>query len=349
MGAADLPSPASNPRVMKSIFLIAVSRYNDYWIQNHPGNRSCNDNAVRTAVIQRSPTMANRVDESVKALIQERDELKQHCTRLQNLLSAMSYPPGHFYSPLVDPADPHAISAVRNRTTAPLPQGIAVDSAQMLETMFRLSRHHRQFPFPREKRDEWRYCFNNPFFGCHDAGILFAMMLEFRPRRIVEVGCGHSSRLLLDTNEHFFGGEIDITMIDPYVESDLRRHLQDAPPELFTALEANDILFIDSSHVAKTGSDVNHYMFQILPRVRPGVLIHIHDILYPFEYPEDWVVDEKRSWNEAYLVQAFLQYNTAFEILYWANYAWHFHAEELARLMPLCMENEGGSLWLKKK
>jgi len=181
----------------------------------------------------------------------------------------------------------------------------------------------------------------------------------FRPQRVIEVGSGFSSRLLLDTSEHFFNNKMDITLIDPSLGSltDLEPaaganllscRVQDVPLAFFDQLEENDILFIDSSHVSKTGSDVNFYIFDVIPRLSPGVLVHIHDILYPFEYPADWVLDEKRSWNETYLLQAFLQYNAAFEILYWNNFAFHALGADLAELMPLCLENEGGSLWIRR-
>jgi len=117
---------------------------------------------------------------------------------------------------------------------------------------------------------------------------------------------------------------------------------------VFEQLDENDIFFLDSSHVSKTGSDVNYLIFEILPALKPGVLVHIHDILYPFEYPEEWVLKERRSWNESYLLRAFLQYNSAFEIVYWNNFVWHRMHEELGGLMPLCLENEGGSIWLRR-
>jgi hypothetical protein len=188
------------------------------------------------------------------------------------------------------------------------------------------------------------------------------MLLEFRPRRVIEVGCGYSSCLMLDTNERFFNGSLDLTLIDPAL-GELRSlfgergagaarllsdRVQNVPPEVFERLEANDILFMDSSHVSKTGSDVNYLLFQILPVLKPGVLVHVHDILYPFEYPEEWVLKDKRSWNEAYALHAFLQYNSAFEIVYWNNFVWHRLRENLAALMPLCLENEGGSIWLRR-
>ena len=283
----------------------------------------------------------------------ERDELRRQ-------LASVGYPPGHFYSPNVDVSDPLVQQAVHNRTRAALPLGIALDAAEMLKTMRRLSAHHSSFTFPRRQQPGWRFYFDNPFFGPHDASILFSMLLEFRPQRVIEVGCGHSSALLLDTSDRFFNGALDLTFIDPSLDRVqqswgihharlVQERLQNVALETFPALDANDILFLDSSHVAKTGSDVNHYLFEILPRLKPGVLIHIHDILYPFEYPAEWVLNEKRGWNEAYALRAFLQYNSAFEVVYWNNFASHFLRDQLAALMPLCLENEGGSIWLRKR
>ena len=302
------------------------------------------------------------MDLSLQSLLAERDDLRQRCEHLQAVLANVGYPPGHFYSPVVDVRDPCAIEAVRGRLRAPSPAGVAIDAGQMTSMMKRLAEQHRHFPFPRHQQEGFRFYFDNPFFGCHDASVLFSMLLEFRPRRVIEVGCGHSSCLLLDTNERFFGGALELTMIDPSLD-DLKGmfgprgagnahmlpdRLQNVSLEVFERLEKNDILFLDSSHVSKTGSDVNYYLFEILPVLRPGVLVHVHDILYPFEYLEEWVLQEKRSWNEAYALHAFLQYNSAFEIVYWNNFASHRLRDDLAMLMPLCLENEGGSIWLRR-
>lgn len=278
----------------------------------------------------------------------------------QDGLANLGYPPGHFYSPVPDVNDPLARRAVHNRTSAPLPLGIALDADEMVNMMRRLAAHHPSFAFPRQRQPGWRFYFENPFFGPYDASILFSMLLEFRPRRVVEVGCGHSSALLLDANDKFFNGALQLALIDPSLDQVgqnwgahtaclIQERLQNVPLETFQALDANDILFLDSSHVSKTGSDVNYYLFEIFPRLKPGVLIHIHDILYPFEYPAEWILDEKRGWNEAYALRAFLEYNSAFEIVYWNNFASHRLRDELAAHMPLCLENEGGSIWLCKR
>jgi hypothetical protein len=123
--------------------------------------------------------------------------------------------------------------------------------------------------------------------------------------------------------------------------------VQKMPVTLFSELQANDILFIDSSHVAKLGSDVNYLIFQVLPRLQPGVLVHIHDIMWPFEYSREWVM-EGRAWNEVYLMRAFLQYNRAFDILLFNSFLGHRYRDLLGGLMPTFLANSGGSLWLLK-
>ena len=120
--------------------------------------------------------------------------------------------------------------------------------------------------------------------------------------------------------------------------------------EEFASLEAGDFLFIDSSHVAKTGSDVNRIYFEVLPTLAPGVHIHIHDIFLPNEYPQSWVVDENRSWNEQYLVRALLMYTKGFRIEFGCSYAFHAFPELVIKALahPKGHGYGGGSLWLTK-
>src|SRR5262249_55925603 len=117
--------------------------------------------------------------------------------------------------------------------------------------------------------------------------------------------------------------------------------------QIFRELEAGDILFIDSSHVSKTGSDVNHLMFKVLPNLAEGVYVHFHDIFYPFEYPEQ-LAFEGRAWNEAYLLRAFLSYNKSFEIRFFNTYLLTYFRERFERDFPLFMKSTGGSIWLRK-
>ncbi|HET9217163.1 MAG TPA: class I SAM-dependent methyltransferase [Terriglobia bacterium] len=177
----------------------------------------------------------------------------------------------------------------------------------------------------------------------------------------MEVGSGHSSCVMLDVNELFFNNTIHCTFVDPYPKllrtlikpSDRERirilgnRVQELDVSIFRELGPSDILFIDSSHVAKTGSDVNYIFFKILPLLARGVHVHFHDIFYPFEYPQEWVF-QGRSWNEAYMLRAFLQYNRAFKIRFFGSYLIHKHRAVFESQMPLCLNNTGGSFWFEK-
>jgi hypothetical protein len=211
------------------------------------------------------------------------------------------------------------------------------------------------------KQEPLRFYYENGFFGYSDGFLLACMLRYLRPKKLIEVGSGFSSALILDTNEQHLGGTLDCTFIDPYpqrlfsvmTERDSRQAkvlqapVQDIDVALFEQLAAGDVLFIDSSHVCKTGSDVTYLYFKVLPRLRAGVYIHIHDIPYPFEYPKHWVLGG-RAWNEAYLLRAFLQYNSSFEIVIQNHFLYLFHVEQLKQLMPLCTRGDAGSIWLRK-
>jgi hypothetical protein len=107
------------------------------------------------------------------------------------------------------------------------------------------------------------------------------------------------------------------------------------------------VLFIDSTHVSKAGSDVNHELFEILPRLKPGVLVHFHDVFWPFEYPEAWTFESRRSWNEIYLLRAFLSGNREYEIVFFNDYFRARHGDAAAAV-PKFAQNPGGGLWLRK-
>ncbi len=264
------------------------------------------------------------------------------------------YPPGHFYSPL---PDTHAIASASATDSL---AGIDLRTERQRALLHELAAYYPSMPFSHTPEAHLRYSFANPFFCEGDATLLHLMLRHFQPQRVIEVGSGHSSAVMLDTAEQF-GQLTDFTFIEPYPErlyslirdSDtenttiLERSVQAVPLETFQNLTANDILFIDSSHVAKYQSDVNYLFFEVLPNLQKDVLIHIHDIFYPFEYPEAWLM-RGRAWNEAYLLRAFLQFNTAFEIVLFNDYIVREDSEWFRQHMPLCLKNPGGSLWLRK-
>lgn len=271
------------------------------------------------------------------------------------------WPPGHFYSPVPSPA------LVKEREAAiwPAPPrtlpGIDLREPQQLELVARIAAHYHEQPWTEEPQDDMRYRADNPNFTYGEAILLCCLLRHLRPTRVIEIGSGYSSTVLLDTNDRFFAGAVSHTFIEPYPElleslltpadhssvAIIRRALQDVPLATFDSLSAGDVLMIDSSHVAKVGSDVNHLFAEVLPRLRSGVYVHFHDIYYPFEYPKEWVM-QGRAWNEAYVLRAFLQHNDAYEVVLFNSYLDTFHREYLKERMPLVARNPGSSIWLRK-
>ena len=275
---------------------------------------------------------------------------------------AALFPPGHFYSPIPSVDDIRRRQAtIFDDWPTELP-GIALNTQGQLALFDAFVPYYAEMPFGGEKKEGLRYYFENSFYSYSDAIFLYCMIRHFKPRRIIEVGCGFSSGVMLDTSEKFFSGSIDFTFIDPNpapLEAMLKPAdhakvrvvkdiVQAVPLETYDALESGDILFIDSSHVSKTGSDLNHLMFKVLPRLASGVLVHFHDVYYPLEYPRE-IVYQGIAWNEAYLLRAFLMFNSAFEIAFFNTYMETLHRDRIYGAMPLCERNPGGSIWLRRR
>ena len=269
-------------------------------------------------------------------------------------------PPGHFYSPIPSIDDIRGDRATIPRPGAKEIPGIDLREADQLRLLDELLPFYSTMPFRAKKSPGLRYYFDNPAYSYSDAIFLHCMIRRLRPARIIEVGSGFSSCVTLDTNARCFDGAIATTFIEPHAGllrsmlDGAERNIRILPVPLqrvdlaeFEALAANDILFVDSSHVSKVNSDVNRIFFDILPRLAPGVHVHFHDIFYPFEYPEQWLL-EGRAWNEAYVLRAFLQFNRAFEIVLMNTFMETFHEAFFQAFMPLCLENRGGSIWLRR-
>jgi len=239
--------------------------------------------------------------------------------------------------------------------------GINLQTEDQLKLVGDLNQYYAEMPFKEEKQSNLRYFFENGFYLYTDGITLYSMIRHLQPKNIIEVGSGFSSALMLDTNELFFNNQIELTFIEPYPErlyslmndgdkktvKVIEDKVQFVELEYFDKLTAGDILFIDSTHVVKTGSDVNYILFEILPRLKSGVFIHFHDVFYPFEYPREWVF-KGWNWNEDYFLRAFLMYNNGFEIKLFSEYL-HKHHGEIFEKMPLCYKNHGGNLWIEKK
>ncbi len=315
------------------------------------------------------------------ALQKERDELRDHLARIEHekaerearmvsaearlaeLNSWLYAPPGHFYSPIVNPSDPRVAGiSIDDLNALDGRQDLEIDEPRMIELLERMGEFYADLPWARERRPGVRFLFDNPNFAEGDAITLYGLLRLNKPRRFLEIGCGYSSLASMDVNDLFLGGTMDTLYVDPFPETleklldeadPYRQHirplaLQDVPLDWFTELEAGDIVFIDSSHVLKTGSDVCDALFRVLPALAPGVIVHFHDVVYPFEYPPEWIRRENRSWNEVYALRAFLQYNRAFRILFFNSLVYRKYPRETAIHAPLCARNAGGGLWLEK-
>jgi predicted O-methyltransferase YrrM len=296
----------------------------------------------------------------------KRDELRR---QLDGLIPAYDklvaecglHLPGHFHSPIPSFAEIRRDDKLFGAVPRDIP-GIDLHEAEQLQLLERLAEYYQSLPFPERKSEALRYSFENPAYSYSDGILLYCMLRHLKPRRVIEIGSGFSSALMLDTSELFFDGALDLTFIEPdparlislIKEADrdrirvIPRRLQEVELDVFQQLEANDILFIDSTHVSKFDSDVNRIFFFLLPFLSRGVYVHFHDVHYPFEYPRDWF-EMGRAFSEAYVLRAFLQYNDAFRIVLMNTFLEHFHEEFFRERMPLCLKNPGGSIWLRKQ
>jgi SAM-dependent methyltransferase/predicted O-methyltransferase YrrM len=207
------------------------------------------------------------------------------------------------------------------------------------------------------------YHASNDQYPALDAWVLEGLVRHLRPRRMIEVGSGFSSLVTARVNRELLDGSMRFTCIEPYPRdfliagvdgiTDLRvEKIQDTPVEVFSELGDGDVLFIDTSHTVKTGGDVTWLFHQVLPRLRPGVHVHVHDIFLPCDYPEDWV-REGWGWNEQYLVQSFLTFNSGFEIVFGARWMIEHHHDVILEAFPGYADpvhgaRGGASLWLRR-
>ena len=303
----------------------------------------------------------------IRRLVEQRDALRAELERLREPVPVersesqeLRFPIGHYYSPIPRMEEVRAREAEIFAVVESLPALDMRPSAQ-LDLVAKLARFYTEQPFSETPSEGLRYHFANGWFQHADGLILYGLLRHLRPQRVIEIGSGFSSALMIDTNELFLDGRARFTFIDPHPERLLgvlherdrgrleivSKPAQQVDVELFGELGPGDILFVDSSHVCRVGSDVNKIFFEILPRLKVGVIIHLHDIFHPFEYPKDWVY-MGRFFTEAYLARAFLMYNHAFQVVLSNSFLHKFHLEQVKSSMPLWGTREGASLWLER-
>jgi hypothetical protein len=270
-------------------------------------------------------------------------------------------PAGHYYSPIPAYAE---LARDAGRIWGPPPveiPGIELDQHKQLLFLDEVSRLAHEAPAWLEAPTSWRYYYNNPFYGPGDALSWHGVLRHLDPQRVVEVGSGFSTAVFLDTREHtHLAARLTCIEPDPVRLNALLRgvdreqttiiekRVQDVDPTVLTGLEAGDVLFIDSSHVAKCGSDVVYLYLEILPRLARGVWVHIHDVFYPFEYPREWLTREGRAFNEDYFLRALLVENPRWRIRLWNHYLATMEPERFAHALPQATSNSGASIWLER-
>jgi Methyltransferase domain len=282
--------------------------------------------------------------------------------------------PNHFYSPIPDSST--LTDDLWKKESGLI--GLDMNTDMQLKLLHEVfSQFGKEFDFPKTKDKSMQdhdFYLRNGSFEAGDAEVLHSMIRHFKPKRIVEIGSGFSTYLSARAcllNKEKEGIDTELIAIEPFPNETLKKGfpglsaliqkpLEEVDLDLFRDLEANDILFVDSTHVLKIGGDVKYEYLEILPRLKKGVIVHSHDIFLPGEYPKSWVVDNHWFWTEQYLLQAFLAFNSAFEILWAGQYMARRYPDELITVFPsyqnIPLNNEeanhglgSGSLWLRRR
>ena len=270
--------------------------------------------------------------------------------------------PNHFFFPI---PDTNALDKGLWEKESML-VGIDMNMNEQLKLLTQIfPKYQEEYAFRTAKTSTpYEYYLDNGSFGAVDAEVLHSMIRYFKPKRIIEIGSGFSTYVsaracLLNKEKEEVNTEL--VAVEPFPNDVLKggfpglsaliqKPLEQVDLDLFCSLEANDFLFIDSTHVLKIGGDVKYLYLEVLPRLTKGVIVHSHDIFFPFEYPKSWVLENHWFWTEQYLLQAFLAFNTAFEVLWAGQYMNRKYPKQVSKTFPSYRKDAfPGSLWIKRK
>jgi predicted O-methyltransferase YrrM len=275
------------------------------------------------------------------------------------------FPAGHYYSPLADPAE-LVVEPRRSQiwsTPSRATPGVDWRADAQVALCCDVFAHQTRLELRGAASDDpTEYFAQNGQYPPLDAWALEAMLQRQSPRRVIEVGSGFSSLVTARVNRELCDGGIHFTCIEPYPRQFLLdgvpgitdlivAKVQDVPLDTFDQLGDGDILFIDTSHTVKTGGDVTWIFHEIIPRLAPGVLVHVHDVFLPGDYPESWV-REGWGWNETYLMHSFLAFNSEFEVELGIRYMAESHRDALTAAFPGWLATptqDGAALWLRRR
>lgn len=272
--------------------------------------------------------------------------------------------PVHFHQPVPDTRS--LSDSVWERRSELIGMDLKEEAQLILLDEFARNWKHEYEGIPRNRKDAHpsEYYINNKAFTSVDGEVLYCMIRKFRPRKIIEIGSGYSTILAAQAvirNREESGHECELIACEPYplkcltagfpgLARVVAKRVEEIPLSFFRELGQNDILFIDSSHELKIAGDVQYEFLEIIPRLAKGVLVHVHDIFLPAEYLKQWVMKERIFHNEQYVLQAFLAFNKAFQILWAASYMHLRHPEKLEAAFSSYTRSSRwpGSFWFQR-
>jgi predicted O-methyltransferase YrrM len=264
----------------------------------------------------------------------------------------------HYYAPIVLPSD------IRFPLDNPRDiVGLDMNEEGQLALIRSFNYHDELLTIPIISNGRREFFYKNNAFEFGDAEYLYNIVRHFKPKRLIEIGCGYSTlmarRAILRNKEEDVTYSCEHVCIEPFEQPWLeeldvrviRSKVEDIQARYFKTLISNDIVFIDSSHVIRPQGDVLYEYLQLIGTLAPGVIVHVHDVFTPRDYLEQWVIRERRLWNEQYILEAFLCYNTAFEIIGALNWLSHEHRDKLENACPMLLRNPEatpGSFWFRR-
>lgn len=265
----------------------------------------------------------------------------------------------HYYQPLINPKK----YLKKNLSSDRVLSGIDFNVMEQLSLLASFNYNEELVKFPMKKGAELEYFYENGSYGPGDAEFFYNMIRFFKPKRLIEIGSGNSTRLARNAISANMNEDPEYACehicIEPYEQPWLeklgvkviRERVEELDVSFFNQLDKNDVLFIDSSHMIRPQGDVLFEYLELLPSLNSGVLIHVHDIFSPRDYPENWVIEKHRFWNEQYLLEAFLTNNAEFKIIGALNYLSHHHHAAFASKAPVYASQVGrepGAFWMRK-
>ena len=265
----------------------------------------------------------------------------------------------HFDQPLIAPQK-HLLHSLRNDRMI---GGLNLNIDEQKSILKSFNYVDELSAIPTDKVSDNEYYYNNKQFESGDGEYLYCAIRKFKPVKIIEIGSGYSTKMMLQAmsmnKSDDASMQCELTCIEPFRYKPLTelpvnlitQRVESVPLEKFQALDANDILFIDSSHIIRPQGDVLFEIQQILPSLKKGVIVHVHDIFTTKDYPDAWIIDNARLWNEQYLLESFLQFNDHFKVIGALNFLKHNHWDLISSKFPILRRDktrEPGSFWMQK-